>query len=117
MNQWFNGSHPQTLQAGVILGYISGVFGLLGSGPLFIIFIGLLVGAFVTANNKRWGYYLLAVCATVAALFRIVVLVLVGTSFSLVPVLMALNAVVFPAALAAAVLHGNSRQYQKIWFE
>lgn len=117
MNQWFNGSHPQTLQAGVILGYISAVFGLL-AGFLFPLFIGLGAGAFVTANNKRWGYYLLAICATAVAFFRVLNLVnIVARSFSLVPFLFAVNALIFPIALAAAVLHNNSRQYQRIWFE
>ncbi len=118
MNQWINGSHPQTLQAGVILGYISAVFGLLGAGALFPLFLGLGAGAFVTANNKRWGYYLLAACASLVALFWIyLMLIIILGSFSLVPFLIALNRLVFPVALAAAVLHSNSREYQKIFFE
>ncbi len=117
MNQWFNGSHPQTLQAGVILGYISAVFGLL-AGFLFPLFIGMGAGAFVTANNKRWGYYLLAICASVVAVFRVLGLIGVVTgSFGVVPFLVALNGLIFPVALAAAVLHTNSREYQKAWFE
>lgn len=120
MNQWLNRSHPQTLQAGVILGYISAVFGLLGgiSALTLLLYIGMGVGAFATANNKRWGYILLAVAATLIALFQVigVVFALVGFS-TVVRVLILLNASVFPVALAAAVLHTQSRQYQKIWFE
>jgi len=117
MNQWFNGSHPQTLQAGVILGYISAVFGLL-AGPLFPLFIGLGAGAFVTANNKRWGYYLLAICASAVALFQILALVNVtATAFGVVRFLSTLNRIIFPVALAVAVLHRDSREYQRAWFE
>ncbi|MEM9654475.1 MAG: hypothetical protein AAGA65_20455 [Actinomycetota bacterium] len=115
-----NRSHPQTLQAGVILGYISAVFGLLflRSFFLLLIFIGLGVGAFGTANNKRWGYILLAVCASIAALFEILFLVdsVIGRS-QLQIILLRLNQTVFPTALAVAVLHTQSRQYQRAWFE
>lgn len=118
MNQWLNRSHPQTLQAGVILGYISAVFGMLGVGALILlpVFLGLGVGAFVTANNKRWGYFLLAACACLAALLRLLVLAFSVTS-GIIPALFALNQTVFPTALAVAVLHVQSREYQKVWFE
>lgn len=118
MNQWLNRSHPQTLQAGVILGYISAFFGLLSAGGAFLLplFIGLGAGAFVTANNKRWGYYLLAVCAALVALLYILGFV-ASFGTSLVFTLKNLNRTVFPVALAAAVLHSQSREYQRIWFE
>ena len=121
MNQWLNRSHPQTLQAGVILGYISAVFGMLGRGGfiiLLVVYIGLGAGAFGTANNKRWGYLLLAVCACLAALFEI--LPLANSLITVAPIesiLFGMNRSVFPVALAAAVLHAQSREYQKAWFE
>lgn len=134
MNQWLNRSHPQTLQAGVILGYISAVFGLLDLGNYypelaFLIYLGLGVGAFASANNKRWGYILLAVCACFAALLRLRLLFLavvlpgdltvgdIPILLHLELVLRALVGTVFPLALAAAVLHIHSREYQKVWFE
>lgn len=121
MNQWLNRSHPQTLQAGVILGYISAVFGLLGVGnffPLLVVYLGLFAGAFATANNKRWGYFLLAVCACLAAVLEILPLVdnLIGGA-PLENILARLNRTVFPTALAVAVVHIQSREYQKVWFE
>ncbi|MEL7158545.1 MAG: hypothetical protein AAFN30_18385, partial [Actinomycetota bacterium] len=78
MNRWFNPSHPQTLQAAVILGYFSAVFGLLGAGVnvFLLLFIGVGVGAFGSANNQRWGYYLLAGCSLLIALFWLTVLIL-----------------------------------------
>ena len=45
MNQWLNRSHPMTLQAGVILGYISAVFGLLRPQFFFILYLGIGAGA------------------------------------------------------------------------
>lgn len=118
MNRWLNPSHPQTLQAAVILGYISAVFGLLGAGAsiFLFLFIGVGVGAFGSANNRRWGYYLLSVCAFLVAAFW--VFLFVGSIGSrLVTTLVLLNNTVFPTALAAAALHPHSREYQKVWFE
>ncbi|MEM9131008.1 MAG: hypothetical protein AAF962_12535 [Actinomycetota bacterium] len=118
MNRWINPSHPQTLQAAVFLGYFSAVFGILFTpiGPLFLLYIGVGVGAFGSANNKRWGYFLLAVCAVLIALLNIL-----GIAFAVpngvVRTLLALNASVFPAALAVAVVHAHSREYQRVWFE
>jgi hypothetical protein len=121
MNQWLNRSHPQTLQAGVILGYISAVFGLLGVGGapiLILLYAGLFAGAFATANNKRWGYVLLAVCACLAALIAVLPFVISVVGLNRLEImLILLNRTVFPVALAAAVLHVHSREYQKIWFE
>ncbi len=118
MNRWFNPSHPQTLQAAIFLGYLSAVFGVLGSGDFrfLLLFIGVGVGAFGSANNKRWGYYLLAVCSVLIALFWLLVL-LASLDDGIIPILFALNTTVFPTALAVAVLHAHSREYQKVWFE
>lgn len=121
MNQWVNHSHPPTLQAGVILGYISAVFGLLWSAgffPLLLLHIGMFAGAFATANNKRWGYNLLAVCSWLIALFYLALLVLsIISGSALETILFSLNRTVFPTALAVAVIHIQSREYQKVWFE
>lgn len=120
MNQWLNRSHPQTLQAGVILGYISAVFGVLFLRAFILlpVFLGLGAGAFGTANNKRWGYVLLAVCASLAALLEIIFLVNSVISRDQLQIILShLNQTVFPTALAAAVLHLHSRQYQQAWFE
>ncbi len=121
MNQWLNRSHPPTLQAAVFLGYLSAFFGLLfGSGTLLLlpVFFGLGFGAFFTANNRRWGYALLAVCACIVALFDVADLInSIINSFPLELILLLLNRTVFPVALAVAVLHVQSREYQKVWFE
>ncbi len=118
MTRWLNPSHPQTLQAAVILGYFSAVFGLLlGSAIIFPLLIGIGVGAFGSANNKRWGYYLLAVCASLVALFWVVIFLASVPSGDLVAILSLASATVFPGALAVGVLHPHSREYQKVWFD
>jgi bacteriorhodopsin len=118
MTRWFNPSHPQTLQAAVILGYFSAVFGLLGAGAsiFLLLFIGVGVGAFGSANNKRWGYYLLAICAVLIALFWVTIFAF-SLGSSITATLRLLNATVFPTALAIAALHPHSREYQRVWFE
>jgi len=118
MTRWLNPSHPQTLQAAVILGYLSAVFGLLrGATIIFPLFIGIGVGAFGTANNKRWGYYLLSICAFLVALFWVVIFLSSLPSGNIVTILMLASAMVFPTALAAGALHPHSREYQKVWFD
>lgn len=119
MNQWLNTSHPQTLVAAVILGYFSAVFGVLQSGAsiFLLLFLGVGAGAFGSANNKRWGYYLLAGCAFLIALFWTVLVIDSLGARSATTTLQLLNGAVFPVALAVAVLHRHSREYQKVWFE
>jgi hypothetical protein len=120
MYRWLNPSHPQTLQAGVFLGYLSAVFGLLS--PIFgvtslLLALGNGIGAFGTANNKRWGYWLLAVSSGVTLAIYVLGLVLEIQDAEVIPILFQVNSTVFPAALFAAVIHAHSRQYQRIWFE
>lgn len=118
MTRWFNPSHPQTLQAAVILGYFSAVFGLLGAGAsiFLLLFIGVGAGAFGSANNQRWGYYLLAICSVLVAVLWLAVLV-ISIDDGVTSTLRALNSTVFPTALAVAAMHPHSREYQKVWFE
>ena len=120
MYRWLNPSHPQTLQAGVFLGYLSAVFALLS--PVFgvlsiLLALGKGVGAFGTANNKRWGYYVLAVASGLTLALYLVGLVVQIQDADIINTLFQLNRTVFPAALFAAVIHAHSRQYQRIWFE
>ncbi len=131
MYQWLDRSHPQVLQSAVFLGYLMAFFCVTASGSssfgyLFLLLgLALAGGAFGTASNKRWGYMLFAGAAAIKAILRLVILLfsvlgIAGSPFSgssYVGFLFALNAVVFPLALAAAVLHRNSRDYQRIWFE
>lgn len=131
MYQWLDRSHPQVLQSAVFLGYLMAFFCVLATGSssfgLVFLVLGLSLagGAFGTASNKKWGYALLAGASVLKAAIRALFLVLallvwIRNPFSgsaIIGFLFALNSLVFPAALAAAVLHRHSREYQKIWFE
>jgi hypothetical protein len=118
MYRWLNPSHPQTLQAGVFLGYLSAFFSLLfPSGIGLLIGIALGVGAFATANNKRWGFFLLLGAATLNALLYLLWFISAVQVGEIILTLRTINMMVFPVALLAAVVHAHSRQYQRIWFE
>lgn len=122
MNQWLNRSQPITLQAAVILGYLTAVFGLLGTsfplggyGALVLTSIALGVGAFATANNKRWGYALLALASAFTVLQHLIWFQ--RSLWDPVFMIYQFNRSIFALALLAAAIHVQSREYQKIWFE
>src|SRR5262249_49156858 len=115
--RFFNPHQPQTLQFAVILCYIDAAAGLIFgvvSRSVFVailIILGLALGGFGTANEKKWGYGL----AVVAAIVQVLALLAIFgastfTSFS--PLL----SFMFDAALVALLLHPMSRDYQRIWF-
>jgi hypothetical protein len=115
--RWTNPSQPQTLYMATFLLYINAVFDLIFSGfnPIAVVIAAAQVGAgFGIANEKRWGYVLGVVVASLAlAIFVILPLALdVGAIFSIAFLLNAL----FPVALFALLVHPLSRDYQKIWF-
>ena len=106
------------MQAAVILGYFTGVFALLGFGQNLILFplaIAIGGGAFGCANNKKVGWIALAIGSALYALIKVLDILIVLPSIN--PTLMAINALIFPAALVAAALHPHTREYMKIWFE
>ena len=118
MLQWTNPSHPRTMQAAVILGYLTGVFALLGFGQriwLFPLALAIGGGAFGMANNKRIGWIALSIGSALYALIKCLDILIALPSIN--PTLMAINALIFPGALVAAVLHPNTREYMKAWFE
>ncbi len=110
---WFNQHQPQTLQSAVVLLYINAAFGLLlGSYVSILVLVAMAVGAFGTANDKKWGYGL----AVASALVNFVVVLLL---FGLPDALTTFNgliSVLFDGALVALLLHPMSRDYQRIWF-
>jgi hypothetical protein len=111
--RWFNQGHPQTLQTATLLLYFEGVLGLLlGSYGGVLVCVGMVVGAFGVANDKKWGYGL----ALVAAILNVVY---VFAIWGVGPALTNLNpllSLMFGGALVALLLHPMSRSYQRIWF-
>jgi hypothetical protein len=108
------------MQAAVIIGYISGFFALLGTASFFglglLAAFAILGGAFGTANNKRIGWIALLAGSAFFVLLRVLDLLL-SVSGGVNATLFQLNAMVFPIALLAAVLHPHTREYMKVWFE
>ncbi len=115
-NRFFNPSQPQTLQTGVLLCYVSAVFGVIfGVAQLVIgllIVIGLAAGGYGIANEKRWGYVL----AVTAAVLQVLVYVLVYGS-GVITDFGVLISFVFDVALVLLLVHPMSRDYQRIWFK
>jgi hypothetical protein len=116
-HRFFNPSQPQTLQTGVLLCYLSAVFGLIfgvvASSAILALFIiiGLAAGGYGIANEKRWGYGL---AVGVAVLRVAVLLVFARSSVFEFPLILTL---IFDVALVALLVHPESRQYQRIWFK
>ncbi len=109
------------MQAAVIIGYLSGVFALLGvSGglaPLLLLAsLAMIGGAFGVANNKRIGWIALLLGSGLFVLLRALEFLL-SISGGVNSTLFAINASIFPVALLAAVLHPHTRDYMKAWFE
>ena len=110
---WFDSSQPQTLQGAVMLCYVLAAFGLLwillGAYPLAeIVPLALGAAGYGVANEKRWGYRLGVVVASLNVLIYLYLLVL--GFFAIV-----LN-LLFAGVLLALFLHPQSREYERIWF-
>jgi hypothetical protein len=115
--KWVNQFQPQTLVIATIICYIDAVFGLLfgviTSSVIvgLIIIVGLGLGGFGIANEKRWGYAL-AVIAAVLQLGSLIVIF--GADVFRGTIIINL---LFDGALVALLLHPMSRDYQRIWFK
>jgi len=115
--RWTNPSQPQTLQVAVFLLYISAVFSVLQPfNPLLTLSaLAGAVGAYGIANSRRWGYQL-AVASSAVELALLVVLPLLAIGPDLISLRFLIN-IVFPIALFCALLHPESREHQRIWFD
>ncbi len=116
--QWFNQSHPQTLQIGIIILYINTIFGALdlrlfgGMWLLIFFLVSVLLpflGALGCANEKKWGY----AAALAAALSPFVIRLIYGAGLFGVGSLQ----LIFEIAVVALFLHPMTRNYVKIWFK
>ncbi len=108
---------PQTLVIATMLCYLDAAFGLLfGIVAVSVIFalltiVGLAAGGFGIANEKRWGYLVALLAATLQV---IMLLAVAGLDVLGFPLLLNL---VFDGALVALLVHPESRKYQTIWFK
>jgi hypothetical protein len=113
---FFDASQPQTLQGAVMLSYINAAFGvvmLLAGGlvPLVLVQVAEGVGAYGIANERRWGYRL-----GVGSSVLILVVGIWWFVFGHANFLSGFLSLLFSLLLAALLLHPQSREYQRIWF-
>jgi hypothetical protein len=106
--RWTNPSQPQTLQIAVFLLYINAFFALLGFSPAYLLLaVGGAFGGYGIANERRWGYNLGLLVASLTLALTLFSSGRVGTN---------LVTLAFEIALIALLLHPQSRDYQRIWF-
>ncbi|MFZ0171980.1 MAG: hypothetical protein WAL04_09895 [Acidimicrobiales bacterium] len=130
LQRWYNAGQPQTLQLAQILLYTNAVIELLrmlfsggflplGTGGLWLyvitvlwiaVLLGQILGAFGIANSRKWGYRL----GLGVALLPVVLQLFVLIRYGVVPT--DIFNLLFEAALIAALVHPQSREYQRIWF-
>lgn len=117
--RWTNPSQPQTLYIAVFLLYIDAAFSLLLGGflnPLvLVVAAGAIAAGFGIANEKKWGYWLGVVVATLNLLPFVLYVGGHGVGAIFSPAL--LMQALFPVALFALLVHPMSREYQRIWFD
>lgn len=125
--RWWNPSLPQTLQIGVILSYVTGVFGLIGLGGgigFLLVFLGIggifalvlniaaLLGCVVAglgiSSERKWGWTLGLVLAVLVTATSVIILFL--GQFQ------AILGLIFDVAWVVALVHPMSREYQRIYF-
>ena len=109
-NRWLDRTQPQTLYMATIILYINAALGLI-DGLLFsplgaILTLGAVGAGFGIANEKKVGYW----AAVVLTLLTVVLILATFSSLSVINL-------IFEVALAALLLHPQSREYRKIWFK
>lgn len=116
--RWTNPSQPQTLQIAVFLLYANAVLGVLLPKHWLLTLGGIAgaAGAYGIANSRRWGYQL-GVAASGLEVALIVVLPLAVFGLGELFDLSFLVVIMFPVALFCLLLHPESREHQRIWFD
>ncbi|HXY43906.1 MAG TPA: hypothetical protein VEH29_06945 [Acidimicrobiales bacterium] len=130
LRRWYNAGQPQTLQLAQILLYTNAVIEILrllfnggflpaGTGGLWllllttlwiVVLLGQVLGALGIANSHKWGYRLALTVAFLPVALQLFVLI----RYRVVPT--DIFNLLFELALIAALLHPQSREYQRIWF-
>lgn len=115
--RWTNPSQPQTLQIAVFLLYASAVLAVFRPGGLFFLAaIAGAIGAYGIANDRRWGYRLAVGASSVEVALAVVLPLLFGGVGLLFDLLFLITAL-FPVALFCLLVHPESREHQRIWFD
>ena len=113
--RWLNPAQPQTLQVAVFLLYAQAVVLLLFGGFLSPIGLALIAGGIAAgygiANENKWGWRLGVAVAIVPIALKFIFLGIADTITTDFVNLM------FEVALVVALLHPQSREYQRIWFK
>ncbi len=78
--------------------------------------LGGAIGAYGIANSRTWGYRL-AVAASVVEVTLVVLLPLLVLGIDQLFDLRFLIAAMFPVALFCLLVHPQSREHQRIWFD
>jgi hypothetical protein len=118
LQRWYNAGQPQTLQLAQILLYTNAAIELLGGllgGGLGVLWLPIVVGqvfaAYGIANGRKSGY-------RVAVVFAFLPVALLAVLFVRYDYLaLGVFNLLFIVALIAAVVHPQSREYQRIWFK
>jgi hypothetical protein len=112
--RWIDPRQPQTLQIATFILYFYAAIALIGAlfGQAVYALPALAgaAGAFGMANEKRWGYQLAVLAASVRLLMPIVLYGL-GDILRSNPI-----GFMMSAAVVALLLHPQSRDYQRIWY-
>ena len=107
--RWINRTHPQTLASATMLLYIEGLFNLVRGQTLFLVGVAMFPAAWAIAKDRRWGWRLGVATAAVAVLVRL-------AWYGLASPMALAFALLFPVVLLALLLHPQSREHQKTWF-
>ena len=106
---WLNRLHPQTLLSATMLLYIEGLFNLVRGPFLAMVGAAMFPAAWGLANDRRWGWRLGVMAASLAVIWR---LRWYGLGNPVTTALILL----FPVVLLILLLHPTSREHQRIWF-
>jgi hypothetical protein len=118
-SRWTNPSLPQTLQIGMFLLYIDVVFGVL-FGTVFafplgtLVVVGSALAGLGIANEYRWGWQLGVAVSALALVPFALFAASEGFGELLNPRIVL--SLLFPVAQFALLVHPQSRDYQRIWF-
>ena len=134
--RWFDRTQPQTLQIATWLMYFAGGFdllyfigndnwpavarvtkGALGAIVALVVIASYIGGAFLMANERKLGYYFALFAGFSPFLLRF--WIYSGTGVTMSDKITGGNLIgfIFEAALCALLLHPQSRDYQRIWFQ